>query len=103
MTDKPYRHLPGKTAAEQLAHNLVVAKGSSPFYDDEPKPQPIDRTQIVTCSCCSPPRRFVGTAGKTAEEWLARHVERAAIDREQVNARRRASYIKQKAKAALNE
>jgi hypothetical protein len=53
----------------------------------------------VSCTCCSPPRRFVGTAGKTAEEWLARHAEGLTVGRaarEAVNAeRRRKSYAKQ--------
>jgi hypothetical protein len=97
MTDKPYRHLPGKTAAEQLAHNLVVAKGSSPFYPDEPKAPPIDTSVTATCTCCSPPRRFVGTAGKTAEEWLARHAEGLTGRKATANARRRLTYAEQKA------
>jgi hypothetical protein len=95
--DRSYRHLPGRTAQEQLLHQLVVAKGSSPFYPDEPRPQPIDTSVTATCMCCNPPRRFVGTAGKTAEEWLAAHVEGLTGRKATANARRRQAYAQQKA------
>jgi hypothetical protein len=91
MTDdrKPFRHPPNATDHEKLLRLQVLRAGSSPFYADEPKAPPIDTSVTATCTCCSPPRRFVGTAGKTAEEWLVRHVESAAVGREQANARRR--------------
>jgi hypothetical protein len=99
--DTPFKHPPSASAREKPEHRQALA--TSPFHATELKPSPIDTDITASCTCCSPPRRFVGTAGRTPKEWLARHVERAAIDREQVNARRRASYIKQKAKATLNE
>jgi hypothetical protein len=87
-----------QTQQEQLAHRQVLRGGTSPFVD-QPEAQPLDTSVTVSCTCCSPPRRFVGTAGKTAEEWLARHAEGLTVGRaarEAVNAeRRRKSYAKQ--------
>lgn len=98
-----FQHLPNATARDKLEHRVTVAKGSSPFHADEPRPVPIDTGITASCTCCSPPRRFVGTAGRTPEEWLASHVEglteaRSARGsaREASNAKRRASYVKQK-------
>jgi hypothetical protein len=77
-----------QTQQEQLAHRQIVAAGSSPFYPAETKP-PLDTSVTVSCTCCSPPRRFVGAAGKTADEWLARHAEGLAGRKATANARRR--------------
>jgi hypothetical protein len=96
--DTSFQHPPSASARDRMEHRQTVAGGSSPFYDDEPRPAPLDTGITASCTCCSPPRRFVGTAGKTAEEWLTRHVERAAVDREQANASRRQTYAKQKSK-----
>jgi len=63
-----------QTQQEQLAHRQVLRAGTSPFVD-QPEAQPIDTDITASCTCCSPPRRFVGTAGRTPEEWLASHVE----------------------------
>jgi hypothetical protein len=89
--DTPFQHPPSASAREKLEHRQVLRAGTSPFAD-EPKAEPIDRTWIVSCSCCSPPRKFLN------DTFLAKHVERAAIDREQANARRRQTYAKQRSK-----
>jgi hypothetical protein len=73
----------------------VLRAGGSPLYPDE-KAQPVDWTQIVSCSCCSPARRFLNA------EWLAAHVEGLTADRaarEAANAQRRNSHARQKMKA----
>jgi hypothetical protein len=96
---QPFRHTPGGTATEQLQRRTVLRAGTSPLNGGEPKAQPLDTSVTVTCPCCSPPRRFVGIAGRTPEEWLAAHVEGLTADRaarESANAQRRKSYAKQK-------
>lgn len=61
-----FHHTPGGTAAEQLQHRIVLAAGSSPFYD-EPKAESIDRTQIVACPVEGCHKRFVNAT------FLERH------------------------------
>jgi hypothetical protein len=90
------RHPPSASQRDQMEHRQVVQAGTSPFYD-EPMPPPIDTSVTASCTCCNPPRRFVGTAGKTAEEWLAAHVEGLTGRKATANARRRQAYAGQKA------
>jgi Bacterial regulatory proteins, gntR family len=66
---KPLQHPASTTAAERVQHRYVVAAGSSPFYDDEPRPQPIDRSQIVGCPADGCISRFLN------DEFLAKHME----------------------------
>jgi hypothetical protein len=71
--DTSFKHPTSASAREKLEHRQALA--TSPFHATEPKPSPIDTDITASCTCCSPPRRFVGTAGRTLEEWLASHVE----------------------------
>jgi hypothetical protein len=61
-------HPPSTSAREKMEHRYVLNWGTSPFYD-EPKPEPVDRTKFVACSCCSPSRRFLN------DVFLAAHTE----------------------------
>ena len=97
MTEtKPFSHPPNATDHEKLLRLQVLRAGTSPFAD-QPEAQPLDTSVTVSCTCCSPPRRFVGTAGKTSEEWLARHAEGLTGRKATANARRRQTYAEQKA------
>lgn len=99
------RDVTGSTvsAQDQLDRRLVLAAGASPFHKDKTVPVRPDTSVTLSCTCCSPPLRFVGTAGRTPDEWLARHVvgltARSAgrqAGKEAANAKRRESYAKQK-------
>lgn len=57
------------TARDKMEHRQTVAGGSSPFYGDEPRPAPIDRTKIVVCPVENCRRHFLN------ETFLAKHIE----------------------------
>lgn len=65
--DTSFQHPPSATAQERMLHRVTITKGSSPFYADEDRSAPVDRSQIVSCTCCTPSRRFLSDA------FLERH------------------------------
>jgi hypothetical protein len=61
-----FRHTPGLSASDKLAHLQVLRAGTSPFAD-EPKAQPQDTSRAVTCKVEGCHRRFLN------EAYLERH------------------------------
>jgi regulatory GntR family protein len=64
--DTSFQHPPSTSGREKMEHRQVVQAGTSPFYGT-PRPQPVDRTRIVSCAECH--RHFLN------ETFLAAHTE----------------------------
>ncbi len=62
------QHIPGKTAQDAVRDRRACL-ATSPFHRDTPRPQPLDRSQIVACPADGCYKRFISA------DFLAQHQE----------------------------
>jgi hypothetical protein len=64
---KPLQLPPSASAAERAQRRFLLLKGTSPWLQDEPRPEPIDRSKIVACPAEGCYKRFLD------QSFLERH------------------------------